>query len=142
MRKEDLRLRSWYGCGNYSGSECLVVLAYDVNDKEFLENNCEEFSEKTMGLGELDGKHSQVESNEYEDNDDILDVIYIYGDADTYKLEDIKWSYKEDTEVFKKLKKADDFIKKFKIVKKYKHKKTGEILNLGEYELLEEVVEK
>ena len=139
MNVEDLRLRNWYGEGYYSGAGCLVVLAYDINDKEFLEENCKEFCEKSIYLGELDGKHSEVESDEYEDDNDILSVVCNYKDADRYRLDDV---FDNKSEVFKKLKKANDFIKKLKVENKYKHKVTGEILNLDEYEYCKEVVSK
>lgn len=142
MNKEDLRLRSWYGEGYHSGASKFEVLVYDINDKELLERDCKFFDREERYLGELDGKHSEVygEINE-EDEDDFEYIINTYKlkDTDVFKAEFYR---EEDSEVYKALKKAFEFVNSFKIVKTYRNRLTGEILNMDDYENFEEVVEK
>lgn len=133
MKKEDLRLVTWYGEGYYSGASGLDVLAYDVNDEELLKSECESFNEEERFLGELDGKHSHV----YGDRDveiDLVNVISAYEKRDSDVFEYVY--YKEaDTDVYRALKKAHDCIKQLELVSVYIHKETGEVLDMRDYEL-------
>lgn len=142
MKQEDLRLRSWYGEGYYSGASRYDVLVYDINDKELLENQCKFFIQEERYMGELDGKHSEVRGDvSEEDIDDFESIIHDYCEKDNDVFNDEFWK-EEDTEVYKALKKAYDFVNKYSIKKVYKNIQTGEILDMTEYEQIKIVVEK
>ena len=132
MNKEDLRLRSWYGEGYHSGASKTEVLAYDINDEELLEKECDIFNAEERYLGELDGKHSEVYGERDTDDNEFFRIIEAYEEADTDVFEDEFYSEK-DSDVYRALKKAHDFVVKFKIKEVYRHKGTGEILNMDNY---------
>ena len=141
MRKEDLRLRVWYGEGYYSGASSLHVLAYDINDKELLEKSYEEFTQEERSMGELDGKHSEVLGEMEEDIEDFVEIIFTYKEADEDVFEE-GYFEPDDYEVKEALQKAYDFINSFKLKEVYKHKETGEVLDMSQYESKLVVVEK
>lgn len=142
MNKEDLRLRSWYGEGYYSGASSMEVLVYDINDKKLLNDECEFFKEEERYLGELDGKHSQVYGTKYEwDDDDFVSIVKNYQDADE-DVFDSEFYREEDSDVYRALKKAHDFVVKFGLKEIFRNKETGDILNMLDYEKDYIVVEK
>lgn len=139
MRKEDLRLVTWYGEGYYSGAGRLDVLAYDVNDEELL-NKYDLFTSEERYLGELDGKHSCV----YGDRDvevNLIDVMSAYEDRDSDVFE-CEYYREADTDLYRALKKAYDCIQKLELVSVYVHKQTGEVIDMGDYKLSYTVVDK
>lgn len=143
MKKEDLRLLVAYGEGYYSGASHQWSVAFDVNDYEMLKENVREFKDGyTPYFCELDGKHSEVEGD-IEILEDLDAIIEAYIESDEDEFDDsIKYSFKEGTEVYDVLKKAQDFISKFEIDTVYKHKTTGEIINISDYEKTRVVIQK
>lgn len=137
MRKEDLRLRVWYGEGYYSGASATHVLAYDINDKELLEKHCEVFNQKKRYIGDLDGKYSEVPAQVQEnDLDDFIEILKEYENADMDIFAN-DWEMpetQEEKQVEQAFDKAYDFINNFELKEVYRNKETGEILDMSLYE--------
>ena len=138
MRKEDLRLRSWYGEGLFKEEGTVHVLAYDVNDKEMLENKCDFFTEEKRVMGTIVSEVYGELEGDFEDLMNIL-VEYKYADVDVFIEEYLDL---DNHEVEKALQKAYDFINSFELKEVYKHKETGELLDTSQYESKLVVVQK
>lgn len=138
MREEDIRLKRWYGCGYHSGARNLYILAYNVNDTEILTAECDEFQLTEVFMGELDGKHSEVIGYELDELDNIIEIIKEYKKADKNMLADIT----KESKCYLLLKVVDDYLQNLEINTVYKHKITGETLDMRQYKQVEEVVKK
>lgn len=143
MKKEDLRLLIGYGEGYYSDSSKQWAIAYDVNDYEMLKEKIDEFQDGyTPCFCGLDGKYSEVEG-EVDIEEDLLSIIKEYHNSDYDQFDDsVKYEIEKDSEEYLALKKAQDFIKKFKITTKHVNKYTGEEIDINDYKVEEFVVEK
>lgn len=135
MKLEDLRIKVWYGEGYYSGASKTKILVYDVNDEEYLKENCNEFNEQEIFLGELDGKHSQVYGDLLEESEDytLLDIIESINDCEVDNRIFEFYGSDKETEWYKKLKSVYDYAYGFKVEKKYVHKETHKFLNMDDY---------
>lgn len=152
MKKEDLRFKEWYGEGYYSGVEYCAVLPYDINDLDYLEKYCPEFNpDYEYSFGEIDGKHSNVTGSS-EDNgserrpeEEFSDMIIFYiRDVDLNVFDEHYYFYgslsEEQKEVYKLLKKASDFVDMYDIKKTYRNKRTKEVYEQDDLEIIEVAV--
>lgn len=129
MEKEDLRLRVWLNC-NLGEEGSTHVLAYDINDKKMLESECSFFSTERR-VGEFFGFEECWDLEE-----DLIDFIEILSEY-KYKCEDVfetEHLDPDDHEVKEALQKAYVFINSFKLKEVYRHKETGELLDMSLYE--------
>lgn len=142
MKKEDLRLLIVFGEGSYTGNTKKLSMAFNAKDFDMLQEKVKEFSKDyTHYFSNLDGKHSDVEG-----------VISIAGDLSTimeeYESSDMNWfdtsarfGLEKSSEAYQSLKAAQDLLKSLYVKKLYRNKKTGVVIDLDDYELIESVVD-
>ncbi len=103
-----------------------------------LENKCDFFTEEKRVMGTIVSEVYGELEGDFEDLMIIL-VEYKYADVDVFIEE---YFDLDDHEVKEALQKAYDFINSFKLKEVYKHKETGEVLDMSQYESKLVVVEK